>query len=321
MIADDQDFEAELDAFIATLDELDPRANRTPVTLVGAPPRVARFWSRVGWRKVYERLGVFHPDTSLGDARIARALQQWPLAKKRHHEVIDALPRAHRLALDLGLGFWVSDEDRGAADPPLVHIHTEYPTYRLRVVDLGASYLAYCASIIASSAFRAKGWVSAPLWFDPLPHGRTPAPMLVPGLRTISDVWLSPIRPGSQGTIRGWAVARSHASIARLLLERNESPIGVVTPIGLPNVRSLPRDALAHAARTFETRVLEPGMGSAQITTNWVLEIDGVPCWVQRYEQWVDKTAFRIEVDDAHVDRIAGWVSRNGGVMQTTRST
>lgn len=311
----DASFYEELDAFVATIKELDPRGRRKPIVLDDGSPWVRAFWNRVGSSPRLKKGHIHPPDRASGDAQIARSLHQWPLPKSRHAEVIAALPGAHRLVLDLGLGFWVTDEDRGEDDPPVIHLHTEYPIYRLRSTELGSTYLPLCVSAVTQT-IGPKDWVSAPLGLSPLPAGRTPTPTLLPGFRLVDDVWLIPASPGSgDPSFPGWACARSHRAIARLLLTYKEAVIGLQTP-RMQVAMGLPEDAFAHAVHSFETTVQTPGMKSPERTRHHVVSIDGIPVWFRRAEMWVDRQAYDVDHDADDRPRIAAWIESHGGSLR-----
>ncbi|MGK4009202.1 hypothetical protein WMF31_41770 [Sorangium sp. So ce1036] len=158
-------------------------------------PLIRAFWHAVGWSVVFERCALEEPEIPTGLERVRQRLAEYRQGDPDFTITENDLPARFRLvyADSDGIGFIITDESGGVADPPLLGvswdenaIQPEYP-----------SYLNWCANEVLRCAF--EPWYNTMIRLSdmaPLHAAEAPFPTLSPATRRLNDaLWLTASAP------------------------------------------------------------------------------------------------------------------------------
>jgi hypothetical protein len=222
----------------------------------GESSLIRAFWSAVGWSPVFERCRLAEPEVPAGVAHVRRLLVEYHQGDPTFTLTEASLPSRFRLAyVDReGIGFAITDEREGVADPPMLAVRWDTST----IGPEYPSYLNWCANEVVQRAF--EPWYNTLIRFSdmaPFHAADAPFPVLSPATRRLTDeLWLTPNGPtfAAPGKLCNLASGRFEALVEWLFeLEAGGIEISVlpgdtlapggllVLPSGLPSrLRTIP---------------------------------------------------------------------------------
>lgn len=268
----------------------------------GASPLVQAFWRAVGWSMGLRRARLAEPERATGEVRVRELLTEYREDDPAFSVTEATLPARYRL-VDMdsgGVGFAITDESGGAADPPVLAVISDRGT----VVPAHPSYLNWCANELARQAF--SRWTRAAIVVAPASLVRAapaPAPTLCPALRRLDDaVWLVPDRAMVASPDRDCSLAaESFEALVRWL-----SDTAAVAAI---DVAHMPGDALTHeapfavpAGATARLRELPGAAEGGRYRVGW---LDDVPVIVKETDEGTEVGVAPDDVD--RLDALLGW--------------
>lgn len=166
-----------------------------PVRLDETEPALVRaFWESLGWTPfLAERLG--EPERACGRERAEHFMARWRAWGEGFALRLEDLPRHFRLAepdLNQGVGFCITDEDGGEADPPVLFVSADEGTVRPSL----PGYLRLAGHRVLT--FALEGWYRTRVDTQPpladLEGATRPYPHLVPGASRLAEgVWALPL--------------------------------------------------------------------------------------------------------------------------------
>jgi hypothetical protein len=223
------------------------RTTRTEVPLANDAPALLRaFWDVIGYSTVFRPFGQ-SPDETWGAKELEQILRGWETPPVRRDEgLLDRVrgllakrnaspaPRIDRSRLPRHFRFvgvsdlWdyclVTDEDSGAADPPIVRV--DRSPFGVRRIH--PSYLQRTAHALLQKGFIVNG---CDLRFEPALTGESVLPSLAPHLMRVAEgVWrlARPTEP-DETAHRGSGEKFGFASFDRLVsYVHDEAPAGMV---------------------------------------------------------------------------------------------
>ncbi|WP_033826158.1 hypothetical protein, partial [Kitasatospora sp. MBT63] len=173
------------------------------------PPLVRAFWETVGWAPLFAAGRITNPHAAPGITTVRQRLAEY--GTEEHFTLTEAdLPSRYRLvyADNDGIGFAVTDEREGVADPAVLSVLWDDN----EIVPYAPSYLRLSAEAVLSAAFDSwySLWLTAPTERTLVPGGgaaERPFPLLAPGAHRLDpDRWL--LRSTEQsGPTTAWLLA------------------------------------------------------------------------------------------------------------------
>ncbi|ATB42601.1 hypothetical protein CYFUS_008080 [Cystobacter fuscus] len=166
-----------------------------PVRLDETEPALVRaFWESLGWTPLLAEL-LGEPERESGRKRAERYMAEWRSWGEGFALELKDLPRHFRLAEpdpNQGVGFSITNEDGGEADPPVLFISADEGTVRPSL----PGYLRLAGHRVLT--FALDGWYRTRVETQPpltaLAGVSRPYPHLVPAaLRLSEEVWALPL--------------------------------------------------------------------------------------------------------------------------------